>query len=69
MARLVNLMEENLQCYFCNRKTNTGILLLNQYMCRDCEKVLIETPNDELKYEINKRKIQKLWRELPQGVL
>jgi len=62
-------MKESLRCYFCNEEDNKGIILLNKYICSNCEKSLIETPNYELRYEINRRKVQKLWKSQPQGIV
>ncbi|SDJ81404.1 sigma factor G inhibitor Gin [Natronincola ferrireducens] len=54
-------MGEDLYCCICNDETGRGIILLNQYICRSCEKEIINTPSDELKYEIFKRKIKDIW--------
>ncbi|AKL93586.1 hypothetical protein CACET_c00680 [Clostridium aceticum] len=59
-------MTEELQCYICDDETSTGILLLNQYICRNCEEELVNTPVEQLKYEIFRRKIKDIWRQFLQ---
>lgn len=61
--RLVILMVEGLRCCICNGETSTGIILLNQYICGNCEAELIHTPTDQLKYEMYKRKIKDIWKQ------
>ncbi|SNS45760.1 Inhibitor of sigma-G Gin [Anaerovirgula multivorans] len=56
-------MSEGLQCCICNGKTSTGIVLLNQYICGNCEREMIHTPIDQLKYEVYKKKIKNIWKQ------
>lgn len=55
-------MNEGLKCYICNHESNTGIILLNQYICENCERELIHTPIDDLKYVMYKNKIKDIWK-------
>jgi hypothetical protein len=55
-------MQEKLQCYMCDRIDNRGIVIYNQYVCRNCELQLIKINLDELKYEFFKRKLKKMWK-------
>ncbi|SET23817.1 Inhibitor of sigma-G Gin [Natronincola peptidivorans] len=61
-------MSEELKCCICNNETSIGIVLLNQYICRSCEKELIYTPMNQLKYEAYKRKIRDIWKQSVQIV-
>lgn len=55
-------MTDKLKCYICNKENGDGgIVLLNQYICRNCEKELITTPITELKYYMFKNKIKDIW--------
>ncbi|MCC5911103.1 MAG: sigma factor G inhibitor Gin [Clostridiaceae bacterium] len=55
-------MGGELHCYICNHEASTGIILLNHYICRACEEDLLETPNDQLKYQMFKRKLKEIWK-------
>lgn len=56
-------MKEGLQCYICKKKVSNGIVLLNQYICEKCEKEIVDTPIDQLKYRMYKNKIKNIWKQ------
>lgn len=55
-------MDERLQCHLCNKEDNTGIILLNKYICRECELDITSLSPKELKYEVIKRSIKDIWK-------
>ena len=56
-------MEEKLQCYLCNNEDNKGIILLNKYICRECELEITYLESNELKYKDMKEKIKDIWED------
>ncbi|ABR46322.1 hypothetical protein Amet_0079 [Alkaliphilus metalliredigens QYMF] len=56
-------MGEGLKCYVCNRENNTGIVVLNEYICGSCEKEMLYIETDQLKYELFKKKIKEIWKK------
>ena len=55
-------MNEKLKCHICSNMDNEGIILLNKYICRECELDLTKASIDELKYEKLKREIKDIWK-------
>ncbi|QUH19443.1 sigma factor G inhibitor Gin [Alkaliphilus sp. B6464] len=55
-------MDERLQCHLCNKEDNEGIIILNKYICRECELEIISPSVDELKYEVIKRSMKDIWK-------
>lgn len=55
-------MDEKLQCHLCNKENNEGIILLNRYICRECELEIASLSADELKFESIKRNIRDIWK-------
>jgi len=55
-------MEEKLHCHFCNKEDNEGIIILNKYICRECEIEITVLSRGELKYEGIKRNIKDIWK-------
>lgn len=57
------MLDNKLQCNICNEENHKGILLLDQYICRSCEKQILATPPNELKYQLFKKKMRKIWKK------
>lgn len=55
-------MEEKLQCHLCNKEDNRGIIILNKYICRECELEITFLSANELKFEGIKRSIKDIWK-------
>ena len=56
-------MDEKLRCHICNNTGDKGIILLNRYICRECELNLAGAPVGELKYEKFRRGIRDIWKD------
>lgn len=55
-------MDENLRCCICNGTGNRGIILLDKYICRECELNLVRTVIDEPEYEKFRNAIKDIWK-------
>ncbi|WP_176758812.1 sigma factor G inhibitor Gin [Alkaliphilus peptidifermentans] len=55
------MKDEKLQCFICNHQDNTGIALLNQFICSRCERKIVNTSPSQIKYQLFKEKIKLLW--------
>lgn len=55
-------MDNVLRCYICNKTDERGIILLNEYICRECELSLIEGCLDEFNYEKIRRSVKRIWK-------
>ncbi|HZJ76074.1 MAG TPA: sigma factor G inhibitor Gin [Oscillospiraceae bacterium] len=55
-------MDKKMGCCICNNMGDEGIILLNKYICRECELDLVGTLIDEFKYEKFKNVIKDIWK-------
>ncbi|WP_084281129.1 sigma factor G inhibitor Gin [Alkaliphilus transvaalensis] len=53
-------MINELSCYICNKQDQEGIIIKEQYICRECEKEIVSTQPGEEKYEEYKEKIKEI---------
>ncbi len=56
------MLDEKLECCICDNMGNKGIILLDKYICRECELDLVGALIDELKYEKFKNVIKDIWK-------
>lgn len=53
-------MTNLLECCICNRKDDVGIIIKEQYICRECEKQITDVLPGEAHYEEYKEKIKEI---------
>jgi len=46
------------ECCVCNEYEEKGIVLMHKFICRSCELSIVDTPQDQLKYEFYKKRIK-----------
>lgn len=56
-------MNTRIKCSTCQKEYENGIVLLNKYICRECEIDIITVDQEELKYEKFKRDIKHMWQD------
>ncbi|MDR5659224.1 sigma factor G inhibitor Gin [Serpentinicella sp. ANB-PHB4] len=50
-----------LQCCICDTSSEKkGIVILNRFICKNCEEEIVNTPQDHLKYSYFLKKLKKL---------
>lgn len=52
-----------MKCNLCSREDNNGIDLLGIHICKECEKDIVETNMDDIKYQYYRSVIKKLWMD------
>lgn len=60
-------MDEKVRCHICGNIDNRGIILLNKYICGDCELDLAGSSVGGLKYERLKEEIKDIWKDFNEG--
>ncbi len=62
-------MDEKLKCHICNNMDNRGIILLDKYICRECEMDLAGTSVFEFKYEKFRKEIKDIWKNVNKNMM
>uniref|UniRef100_UPI00366BCD2C sigma factor G inhibitor Gin n=1 Tax=Cryptosporangium minutisporangium TaxID=113569 RepID=UPI00366BCD2C len=57
-------MKSTESCSICSKKTDDGIHLLQVYICRSCEKEMINTLTDDPKYQYFVQQMNKAHRSV-----
>ncbi len=56
-------MQEYIQCEFCEKDSSKYIQLLGTYICEECEKQIINTSCEDIKYEYYNIIVKDIWKE------
>ncbi|KPU43058.1 inhibitor of sigma-G Gin [Oxobacter pfennigii] len=52
-------MDIPMECIFCKKSSGTGINILGEFICIDCEETLVNTDINDENYEIYRELIKK----------
>jgi hypothetical protein len=51
----------NVKCKICGKVNNDGINIFNIHICKKCEKEIVNTEVEDIKYDYYKSIFRKLW--------
>ncbi len=65
----MGIVDGKLKCHICNNMDNKGIILLDKYICRECETDLVGASVFEFKYEKIRREIKNIWENVNKNTI
>lgn len=50
------------KCFICNHEKTDGIEVLGEFLCNDCQKIIVDMSPDDVEYEYYRKKLINIWQ-------
>ncbi|SNX53849.1 sigma factor G inhibitor Gin [Thermoanaerobacterium sp. RBIITD] len=56
------------RCFICNHETGDGIEVLGEFLCNDCQKIIVDISPGDFGYDFYRKKMIDIWQNYMKGI-